>query len=186
MPWIKVIDESEASGELKELYGSIKKARGKIANIIKIHSLLPKTMKTHIDLYLSVMFNRSKITREERELIAVVVSLTNKCDYCVNHHAEALNHYWKDETRLQKLISQGYVSVVQDERQLQMVKYAEKLTKAPNSVTEEDITQLHEVGLDDEQILHVNLIVSYFNFVNRIALGLGVTFSPEEVSGYKY
>ncbi len=38
----------------------------------------------------------------------------------------------------------------------------------------------------DEDILLVNLIISYFNFVNRIALGLGVGFSEEEVKGYKY
>jgi hypothetical protein len=33
--------------------------------------------------------------------------------------------------------------------------------------------------------LLANLIIAYFNFVNRIALGLGVQSSPEEVSGYQ-
>jgi len=42
------------------------------------------------------------------------------------------------------------------------------------------------VGLTDEEILSVNLVTSYFNFVNRIALGLGVEFSEEEIKGYKY
>ena len=40
--------------------------------------------------------------------------------------------------------------------------------------------------LTDEDILNINLVVSYFNFVNRIANGLGVEFSEEEVKGYKY
>ncbi|HKK03778.1 MAG TPA: peroxidase-related enzyme, partial [Gammaproteobacteria bacterium] len=40
-------------------------------------------------------------------------------------------------------------------------------------------------GFSDEDILLANLIISYFNFVNRIALGLGVEHSEEEVQGYK-
>jgi hypothetical protein len=32
----------------------------------------------------------------------------------------------------------------------------------------------------------VNMIAASFNFVNRIAEGLGVDFSPEEVAGYRY
>lgn len=38
----------------------------------------------------------------------------------------------------------------------------------------------------DRQILDANLIVSYFNFANRIADGFGVRASEEEVAGYKY
>lgn len=41
--------------------------------------------------------------------------------------------------------------------------------------------------LADEDILDINLIIaSYFNFVNRIADGLGVEFTLEEVQGYRY
>jgi len=48
------------------------------------------------------------------------------------------------------------------------------------------VRRLREVGLSDREILNVNLIVSYFNFVNRIALGLGVKLSPDDISGYRY
>ena len=53
-------------------------------------------------------------------------------------------------------------------------------------MSEEDIVALREKGLSDSEILSVNLIASYFNFVNRIALGLGVEFTPDEVGGYEY
>jgi alkylhydroperoxidase family enzyme len=45
---------------------------------------------------------------------------------------------------------------------------------------------LREQGLGDEEILAVNLIVAYFNFINRIAQGLGVEVTAEEVQGYRY
>ena len=67
-----------------------------------------------------------------------------------------------------------------------MLDYAVKLTEAPSSVTEADVEAMRRAGFSDAAILDVNLITSYFNFVNRIAEGLGVAFDPEEMSGYRY
>ena len=184
MPWISVIDERKATGKLKEIYEELKEKRGKVGNILKVHSLNPQAMKDHADLYVTLMFGKSELTREERELVAVAVSTTNRCEYCINHHAEALNHYWKDKERIKKLI-QDFKSLDLPLRIIKMFEYAIKLTKTPNSVNENDITALHECGFSDEEILNINLITSYFNFVNRIALGLGVEFTPAEVHGYK-
>jgi len=53
-------------------------------------------------------------------------------------------------------------------------------------MVETDVQQLRDRGLADEDILTINLIASYFNFVNRIALGLGVAFTSDEVERYEY
>ncbi len=73
MPWIQVVDESDAREPLKEAYETIEGTRGKVANIMKIQSLNPRSMKNHMDLYLTLMFGPSGLKRDERELIAVVV-----------------------------------------------------------------------------------------------------------------
>ena len=52
-------------------------------------------------------------------------------------------------------------------------------------MTESDLGELRAVGLSDKDILDLTLIVGYFNFVNRIALGLGVGWSAEELTGYR-
>ena len=44
---------------------------------------------------------------------------------------------------------------------------------------------LKTIGLCNKDLLDTTLIVAYFNFVNRIALGLGVAFNSEELTGYK-
>jgi len=184
MPWIKQIDENNADGKLNEVYESLTSNRGKISNIMKIHSLDPDTMKNHLDMYMSIMFNSSTLDREERELIAVVVSALNSCAYCVNHHAEALNAYWQDDEKINMLIS-DYKSLEFPIRTLAILNYAEKLTVTPGMVNEFDLQNLRIHDLNDEDILNINLVVSYFNFANRIANGLGVEFSEEEVKGYK-
>ncbi|RLE36543.1 peroxidase [Candidatus Acetothermia bacterium] len=185
MAWIRIIDESEAEGRLKEVYGRLKAGRGKVSNIMAVHSLHPEAMDAHLDLYMAIMFGESGLTRPEREMIAVVVSAVNRCSYCINHHAAALDHYWKDGERLSRFTS-DFRSVELPPRIRAVLEYAEKLTRAPDEVSEEDIAPLREEGLSDSEILSVNLIASYFNFVNRIAIGLGVGSTPDEVSGYEY
>lgn len=184
MSWIEEIDEEDAEGDLKEVYEEIVSSRGKLSNIMKVHSLNPGAMKAHMDMYMSVMFEDRSLPRKECEMIGVVVSEANGCSYCVNHHAEALKSYWEEE-RVQAL-KEGMEEVELDDREEKVVEYAYKLTVAPEKMGEEDVGSLREAGLKDEEVLNVNLVVSYFNFVNRIALGLGVPFTEEEVEGYKY
>jgi len=187
MSWIKEIDENddEADERLKKVYGRIAGKRGKLSNLMKVHSLNPRAMEAHLDLYLRTVYGRTGLSREERELIGVTVSAANGCEYCVQHHAEALNHYWKDPTRL-ALFVQNFNAVELPERSRAIVDYAAKLTTGARFIKELDLETLREAGLEDKDILDINLVASYFNFVNRIALGLGVEFDRDEVKGYKY
>jgi uncharacterized peroxidase-related enzyme len=140
MPWISVIDEVEATDKL-EIYEELKEKRGKVGNILKVHSLNPQAMKDHADLYVTLMFGKFRLTREERELIAFVVSTTNGCEYCINHHAEALNNYWKDSGHVKKLV-QDFRSLDLPERTRKMLKYAFKLIKKPHAINQTDINNL--------------------------------------------
>ena len=55
-----------------------------------------------------------------------------------------------------------------------IVDYSAKLTLKPVSVTRQDVDSLREHGFDDRAILQINLIASWFNYINRVADGLGV------------
>jgi len=55
-----------------------------------------------------------------------------------------------------------------------MLDYAAKLTKEPWRVVPGDLDKLRNVGFDDRGILQINLIASWFNYINRVADGLGV------------
>lgn len=81
MAWIKVINEDEADGRLKALYEQYTESWGGVDNILKIHSLNVKSLKVHYDLYVHLMRGRSDLSRIQREMIAVVASVVNHCDY---------------------------------------------------------------------------------------------------------
>jgi alkylhydroperoxidase family enzyme len=81
VPYLRLIDEHEASGELREEYDAAVRRAGKVFNIVKAMSLRPPVLRTAMELYREVMFGRCELTRAERELLAVVVSSANDCHY---------------------------------------------------------------------------------------------------------
>ena len=56
-----------------------------------------------------------------------------------------------------------------------ILDYARQLTRSPDKMRESAIEKMRAAGLDDGEILEVNQVVSYFAYVNRTVLGLGVT-----------
>ncbi|MGJ3234873.1 peroxidase-related enzyme [Marivirga sp.] len=186
MSRIKVIEPHEAEGRLKEIYNDLEKSRGQIAEVHKIQSLRPESIVKHMDLYMEIMFSKSELSRAKREMIAVVVSMANDCRYCASHHGSALNHYWKDEQRLEKLMT-NYRKVDLSDDEMALCHFAEKLTKEPGITNEKDLSEeLRHYGLSDSAILDATLVVSYFNFVNRMVLNLGVELEEDAGKNYKY
>ena len=81
MAYIRMIQEDEAQGKLADLYRRLRNREGVVDNILKIHSLNAPSLEAHFDLYRTVMSGRSTLSRRQREMIAVTVSVLNHCHY---------------------------------------------------------------------------------------------------------
>ena len=81
MPHLRLIEVDEATGLLKEEYDAAVGRAGKVFNIVKSMSLRPDVLRRSMELYREIMFGSSGLTRQERELLATVVSRTNDCHY---------------------------------------------------------------------------------------------------------
>lgn len=184
MAWIRVVPPGEATGRLKEEYQRAESERGALAHVHTITSLHPGMLGIHLDLYNEVHFGESPLSRRERELIATVVSRQNKCGYCVAHHADAFGRH-ATEPGLQALVSTDYTKAQLSPRERALADHAALLTRNPGGVTQADVGKLRAVGLDDRAILDVTLVVAYFNFVNRVASGLGLT-ADDVAKHYRY
>lgn len=186
MPNIKVIPFEEASGKLRDIYDDLIEKRGKLAAVHTIQSLNPDSIIAHMEMYMTIMFSQSPLSRAQREMIAVVVSAANGCEYCQQHHGAALNNYWKDEMRVQS-VRKSYETAGLSEADTLLCRYAIELTLHPDDFENENRTErLRQAGLDDRAILDATLVVAYFNFVNRIVLALGVEAEEKAGEGYKY
>ena len=83
----------------------------------------------------------------------------------------------KDDAKVEAIEADPATAPLTD-RERALVDYAIKLTTSPDAMTEGDVEALREAGLEDAGILDVCQIVAYYNYVNRLADGLGVTLEP--------
>ncbi|HXF05732.1 MAG TPA: carboxymuconolactone decarboxylase family protein [Blastocatellia bacterium] len=81
MAWIRIIEEHEADNLLQREYDAARRRAGKVFNIVKVQSLNPAALRAGMQLYLTLMYGPSELSRAERELLAVVTSWANNCFY---------------------------------------------------------------------------------------------------------
>jgi uncharacterized peroxidase-related enzyme len=185
MAWIQTIDETEATGELHDVYEAVRGQRGRVANVFKVESLNPGAMKAHCDFYMRLLYGPSGLSRFQREMIALAVSSRNGCSYCATHHSESFGKYAKD-TDLVRWVREDHRSAKLTTKDRAMLDYATKLTTSPGRVDRGDIDALRLAGFSDADVLDINLVASYFNFVNRLVLGLGVPLEADSERTYRY
>ncbi len=89
-------------------------------------------------------------------------------------HAEFLRLVTLDEALAEALRRDWRTAPGLDDADRAMLGYVEKLTREAICVERADIENLRAVGFDDTAILQINLIASWFNYINRVADGLGV------------
>ena len=84
MSFIKRVDESEATGELAEIYQDWLQAnphRDQLPDILKCFSTAPKVLKGLMEFCYPLQFTDGSLTRWQKEMIATYVSSLNQCPY---------------------------------------------------------------------------------------------------------
>ncbi len=81
MAYIPILEDDEAPEELQEIYRKIYPRGGTKDNILRIHSLNPRSLDVHYYLYRHLLYGPSDLSRSDREMIGVVVSRLNDCHY---------------------------------------------------------------------------------------------------------
>jgi len=176
MPFIRTIAEAEATGQLADLYRRLAYQDGAVDEAYKALSLNPRLLAADAALYETTMYGESPLSRPERELLALTVSRLNGCERCFRHHSA---RYAGLATRASTGPDEADSEPALSEREKALVAFAEKLTLAPAAITATDLGPLRGVGLDDRGILDTSNAIAYFNYANRMTLGLGLSPGPD-------
>lgn len=178
MSWIKTIPYDQADAKLKKIYDRVKGPDNNVDNVLLIHSLRPHTLVGHMTLYKNVLHNSNNtLPKWYLEALGVYVSYLNKCDYCYEHHFAGFERLYGDDVAAEKFrqaVIEDQLEAFFEGAHLAGCQYAKQLTLQHHSVQERDIQALRGHGFSDGEILEVNQVVSYFNYVNRMVVGLGV------------
>jgi uncharacterized peroxidase-related enzyme len=95
----------------------------------------------------------------------------------VESHAEFLRLVSLDE-KLAAALRRDFRQADLSKQDRAMLDYAAQITRDATRISAHDLDELRAVGFDDRAILQINLIASWFNYINRVADGLGVGREP--------
>jgi uncharacterized peroxidase-related enzyme len=176
MAWIGETHENIAEGALKDAYARIVRALGRVIPFYRAYSVSPAHLHAHLDFYERIS-KLGVLSKRRKELIAVAVSSENGCRDCTQLHSGFLRAHRVDETVVAALAADPGRALA-DGRvtgpDAVVLAYALKLTRTPKAMTLADVDALRAAGLSEPEIFEVALLTGYFNYTNRIGVGLGV------------
>lgn len=178
MSWLRVPREKGLPAEVKGLQAKALEKLGFVPNVQRAFALRPEHLVRWWGYYDELMRGESGLSKAQREMIAVVVSVANRCHYCIVSHSAALRKLTEDPV-LADQVATGYKNAPLEAKERAMLDFAVKLTEAPDSSAKEDVQKLRRAGWSDEDIFDIAEVAAMFNFTNRLASGLGWVPNPE-------
>lgn len=172
MARIKVLEEEHIAREVRPIYEEIEKTFGRVPNIFKTYARFPPLLKANWDKLKAVMMGGS-LRRELKEAIALVVSDANACQYCIAAHGLALQQLGFSKQRIEALVKNLEGSGFQP-RELKLLELARKSTRDANSVTDQDIDELRQLGWSDSEIVEAQGVMELFTGFNKFLDSLAV------------
>ncbi|MFB0563466.1 MAG: carboxymuconolactone decarboxylase family protein [Candidatus Lokiarchaeia archaeon] len=148
MTRIKMIDEEEAKGKVKELYKKILSKEPYVPGLLKIFSVRSDLLELMIGTHETLMGSKSKLPSELKNFIALAISIVNSCDYCYESYVYALKQLGRTEEEIDQII-QDFAESDLDKKTIMAINFVRKATEDANSVTDEDIDRLRNVGFGD-------------------------------------
>lgn len=178
MTWIAAVAPEQADTELAPIYARIasESRSGRVSNLWLAWGGDPSGLATLRAHYRALMAEPAPLTAAQAEMIALVVSATNGCGYCVAHHGPRLARLVGDE--LAHAVALDYREANLAARDRVLLDAAVALTCEPAERTHADIERVREYGFDDTAILRATEVAALYNLVNRVVSALGVPLEP--------
>jgi uncharacterized peroxidase-related enzyme len=177
MAFLSMVSEAEAAAArpdevVKHLYARLQDEKGTVLDFWKAQACCPDAIDAQVAMHGSVMRDRG-FEQRFKEQLGVVVSGLNTSSYCVALHMELLRQMGIEKPIGRKLAT-DYEHAPVGEREKALFRFADKLTQRPGDVTEDDVRALLGAGYTEAQVTEAVIAISWFNFLNRISLGLGL------------
>jgi len=165
---LPVPERDEVPEDVATLYAKAESKLGFIPNVLRVMAFRPEHLMKWFAHYDDLMRGESGLSKAQREMIAVVVSAANHCNYCVIAHSAAVRAETGDP-HLADFLAVNYRHAPLDPRDRAMLDFAHKLTVASHEVGDEDLDELRRHGFADEEIFDIAEVAAMFNFTNRLA-----------------
>ena len=163
-------ERSEMTDEQYEVFNKnvemMEKNWGFINNLFKVLPLNAAEYMGFLNFKGSLFSPECYLSDADKEMIGVVVSSTNCCNYCLTTHGDNLRGLTGDPDLVDPL-SYNYRSANLTKKQRALCDYAYFVTAHPTEIDDEQVEKLREAGFNDHEILEAAFVAGFFNYTNR-------------------
>ena len=170
--WLKIDNVTNPAPAIAQMWEESKKRLGYVREFLKL-PFEPDRLSL-FQGYVNRLMRGSDclLSGQERELVALVVSLENRCEACVITHAGAIEAHGMAKRTVDVLLANWRRAPLSD-REMALAEFASDLTLMPGHADESGLDLLRTAGLSEAEILETVQIVAIFNATNRLNSGLG-------------
>jgi uncharacterized peroxidase-related enzyme len=154
--------------DLQRYFGACEDALGFLPNVLSVYSFDETKLRAFIAMYNDLMLGRSRLSKLEREMIAVVVSATNRCYYCLTAHGHAVRELSGDPA-LGETLALNYRVARPPHRPRTILEFAHTITTDPAADAAAARRKLKRAGFSDRDIWDIISVTAFFNMTNRVA-----------------
>lgn len=160
---LAVLDESHAQARTSDYYLTL------------VHQ--PRMLQHRSTAYNAIMYAQGGLARAERELGALVVSVTNGCVYCTSVHAQRYAQLARRTDTVEQVFTDP-ATAGSTERERAIARFAQAVTQRPDSLSADDMAPLQALGMRDEEIIDLLHATAIFGWANRLMHNLGEPVHP--------
>ncbi len=176
--WLPVPAEEDLPEDLRKLFAKARANLGFVPNVFRAYSFRPDRLRLWFAHFKALHVPTEHLDAADREMIAVVVSMANGCLYCLVAHGAVLREALGDPV-LGDRITLDWRRAGLDARRTAICSYAEKITRSPRDMAEDDLAALRAEGLTEEECWDVAEVAAMYNFTNRMAMATNMLPNEE-------
>ena len=164
MTRLTALNPEEVTGKTKDLFNAVQAKLGVVPNMMRTMGNSPAVLEGYLNL--SGALSHGKLSAKTGELLALTVSESNSCDYCVAAHTFIGGKLLKVDTQV---LQAARTANSDDPKTEAILQFAKKLVNKTGLVNNEDVNIIKNAGVSDaeiaETVAHValNILTNYFN-----------------------
>ena len=146
----------------------VQEKSGFIPNVFLMLAYRPDEFRAFMAYHDALMDKEGGLTRAEREMIVVAISVANQCQYCVVAHGAILRVRARNPL-IADHVAANYRKADITPRQRVMLDFALKVARQAEAVDEADSAALRGHGFSDDDVWDIAAIAAFFGMSNRLA-----------------
>lgn len=169
-PRLQSIEPEAANGKTAAIYGKVKSWMGMVPNLYKGLANSPQALEAY--LALGKFASEGSLTPVEQQLISMVASVHNECNYCVAAHSPGLKGAGLSGDEILD-VRRGTSS---DPKMQALIVFVQEILSSKGFVSDDDLAAVRAAGYSDANIADMMVVIAqktmsnYFNHIHDTVL----------------